>query len=191
VAEHYADQAITTRAGRRLPITRLLKRRFADRERLRRPSAVPRSEQPDAPSEEDADLKSAPVVALQLAFGFRPAWAAADYADEIDDRVSLEALLVDAVGIARHGVETTPTEQPLLVTDPSTLPGALDMVTKVGGIRGWFSALADGKHALTDAELALGKAVVYTFTGMRIQSEEPRNLLGAGRTSPRIYLRHF
>jgi hypothetical protein len=104
------------------------------------------------------------MAVLQLAFGFRPAWGAADYADEMDNRLSLEALLVDAVGVARQGVETTPTRQPLLVTDPSTLPGALDVFTRVGGMRGFVSALADGKRRLTDGELALGKDVVYTFT---------------------------
>jgi hypothetical protein len=38
VAEEYADRAITTRAGQRLPIIRLVKRRFMDRERVRKPS---------------------------------------------------------------------------------------------------------------------------------------------------------
>jgi hypothetical protein len=68
------------------------------------------------------------------------------------------------VGIARQGAENIPTEQPLLTTDPSRRPRALEVVRQVGGIRGFNSVLAGGRHRLTDAELALGKDVAYMFT---------------------------
>jgi hypothetical protein len=95
---------------------------------------------------------------------FRSTPPALNYADEKADRLSLEALLVDAVGAARRGVESTSTDQPLLTTDPSGLGDALDVVRRVGGIGGFVGALSDGKHRLTDAELELAREVVSTFT---------------------------
>ena len=46
---------------------------------------------------------------------------------------------------------------------PSTLPDALDVIRRVGGIRGFVAALVDGKQGLSDEELALGRDVVHTF----------------------------
>ena len=118
---------------------------------------------------DDEDLRSALIAALQLAFGFKPAWEVANYADESDQDLSLEALLIDAIGVARRTAKSTPSEQPVLVTNPSTLPDALDVLRRVGGIRGFVAALVDSKQGLSDEELALGRDVVHTFVAEAVE----------------------